>query len=208
MPNGCTPCDCCSCVCWWYTTWHKSITKTNLLWAPPGAAVWTLIGNTVTNVGGNPDYMYLGVSDPSTCQITGLFAINDNGDVTADTPPNPLWQGNLTYTNGTSTVVVGVTNSLLLVLNTVCDGDIADAIIWSGSGVVGITPGYVYDIASGTITPPFGVPGLVNLGLLPGDIIGGSGTIVDCQGTIAIDGEGVSLPPLTIAALRDPNCEA
>lgn len=193
MPNGCAPCECieCECVCWWYTTWHKGITKENLLYAtliptPP----WTLISNTLTNVGGDPDYTYLGGIGGG--QISGVTAIDGNGDITTSIPPNPFWVGELTYTDGVDIVVLGVEILLSFTMSCPC-GELADTVVWAGTAIVS---GSLLDLVGGADYLP-----------LPNDIIGGMGTMVNCGGNIVIAHDGViTLPDLHITPMLDPNC--
>lgn len=208
FPNGCAACDCCPCVCWWYTTWHKSITVASLLYTPGFASDWTLTANTLVKVGGDPDYMYFANSGVGDCTLTGLFALDENGDITDDLPYVPQWTGDLTYTSIYGTVTFNVTVSLLFTLAFGCDNpyEAGDAIVWFGTAINSSDPvGYGFNGQS--ITPPLpDPPGFVDVGLPPNDFIGGSGTITDCGGTLAIDGPGINLPSLTFVPMLDPNC--
>lgn len=204
IPNGCSGCPCCPCSCWWATTWHKSISKTNLLRAT-GGAVWTLTDNTLANIAGDPEEMYLGdvASDESQCTIGGLAAIDDNNDIITDTdnPAYPRWEGDLTYTDGVITTVLHVVIKLQFTLSWTCGGSVVpDSFTWSGT-TYSFTSGPGFLIGGGVADYEPIVDG--NYGL--------AGTLADCSGTIALSGEpgtsaGITLPSLTIEMLTDPNC--
>lgn len=209
MPNGCSPCDCCPCICWWYTTWHKSVNTGNILWTVPFVVpVWTLTGNTLAPVGGDPDYMYFANAGVGDCTLTGLFALDENGDITDELSYIPQWTGDLTYTSIHGTVTYNVTISLNLTIAFACDNpyEAADAIVWFGSAINSSSdPNFTFN--GGAIKEePFGSFEPVDIGLIPNDFIGGSGTITDCGGTLAIDGPGINLPAITFVPMLDPDC--
>lgn len=205
FPNGCAACEeCCICVCWWYTTWHKLLAAANFVRDTLTTPVWTLVSNGLVNVGGDPDYLYLGSIGGG--QIGGLYAIDGAGDVTGSYPPNPKWEGDLVYSNGSESVTVNVTIILTFILPCPCDGEYADQMVWSGTSVNSVNPPtYTFDL-NGTITPPLSVAQAVDYSPIPNDIIGGSGTMADCGGTWAIDGAGMNMPDLTIVPMYDPDC--
>jgi hypothetical protein len=199
MPNGCAPCGCCPCICWWYTIWHKFITKDNLLVGPVLTPDWTLTSNTLTNVGGNPDYMYLGdiASDEFNCVIGGLSAIDNNGDIITDSdnPVYPRWEGQLTYTNGIDTIVYDIVVKLLIQISWDCATQtIADTVVWSGTTKTQVSG------------PSPGISDIFDYYILPNDIIGGSGTLTNCGGTFTFSGGVVNLPDFTLIPMFDPNC--
>lgn len=139
-PNGCAGCPCCECSCWWATGWHKTITKDNLLRGPLAVPDWTLTSNTITQVGGDPDEMFLGdvASDTSQCTIGGLATIDGNGDIigNVDDPAYPRWEGDLIYTDGMVTTTLHVVIKLQFTLSWTCDGvTVPDSFTWSGTTI-------------------------------------------------------------------------
>jgi hypothetical protein len=208
MPNGCAGC-CSSCVCWWWTTWHKSLTASNLLWDNLFVTPrWTLIGNTIAKVGSDPDFMYFGNIGVGDCTISGPAALDENGDITDDLPYAPQWTGDLTYTSDLGTVTFNVTIVARFTIALACESpyEAGDAIVWFGSQVNSSSdPSFSFNGQS-IFSPPFGDPDPVDVGLIPNDFIGGSGTITDFGGTLAIDGPGIRLPAITITPMLDPDC--
>ena len=129
IPNGCAGCACCPCVCWWQTDFHRLLTPSNILEGPaPGPVTWTLTSNTLTLIGTWPEWMYLGdiASVGGSCDIGGLVAIDDNGDVILDPldPRYPYFEGDLTY-SGPFTLVLHVVIRPLLRLQFNCTGDVS-----------------------------------------------------------------------------------
>jgi hypothetical protein len=201
FPNGCLPCDCRPCICYWYTDWHKSITVSSFLHTY-GGGVWTLVSQTLTRVGGDPDYMYLGVTDPVACQISGLFAIDGNNDLTDNVTFTPRWSGEMVYTNGVDTVTFDVVFALSFQINLGCDEPaiLADSAVWNGpESAVPDIPGYTFN---GSSISNGGPPQGVDIGL-PNDISPGDGTITNGSGTLSM---GYNFPALTITAMRQPGC--
>lgn len=205
MPNGCSPCDCCPCICWWYTTWHKLISASSFMYnfgAP--SPVWTLINNTVAKVGGDPDYMYLANIGVGDCTLAGLFAVDENGDITDELPYVPQWTGDLTYTSIHGTVTFNVTFTLQFTISFPCENpyEAADAVVWFGSAVNSSSdPNFTFNGGSIKVEPlgPFEP---VDTGMFP-NANTGVGTIIDCGGTLILGG---SMPNITFTPMRDPDC--
>jgi len=202
MPNGCIPCDCRPCICYWYTDWHKSIDVSSFLYNY-GGTTWTLVSHTLTRIGGDPDYMYLAVIDNAACSISGLFGVDSNNDVTDDIAYVPKWSGEMVYTNGVDTVTFDVVFALQFQINLGCDEPaiLADSAVWFGpESYTSDPPGYGFT-GSG-IDVGFGPVQGVDIGL-PNDISPGDGTITNGSGTLSM---GYNFPALTITAMRQPGC--
>lgn len=201
FPNGCLPCDCRPCICYWYTNWHKSITVDSLL-TPYFGTAWTLVSQNLTRIGGDPDYMYLAVIDTAACTIAGLFAVDDNNDITDALPYVPKWAGEMVYTNGVDTITFDVVVTLNFQIGLGCDEPaiLADSVVWfSVESATSDPPGATF---TGGLISTGGPPEVVDIGL-PSDISPGDGAITNGSGTLDM---GYNLPPLTITAMRQAGC--
>lgn len=215
-PNGCSGCNCCPCICVWATQWHKSLTKDNLLYGPftSPPQPWTLVSNTLANVGGDPDWMYIGdlASDETTCFMGGLIALDEAGDWISDVndPAYPIWEGTLTFTNpspippATSPYSINVRYRLSFSIAWDCQtGQAIDTFVWVGTEL------FDYYTGDGWSQPIFGGwPIASDYQTLPNDIVGGVGTGVCGDFTVTIGHDDIIwLPPLELVAVPIPDCE-